>query len=709
MPSPALRLSLPVFAISLSTSWAQEKPAKPEVVTLPEVVITATRTEVSPLRAPSAVRVIDGQAMDRMLVRTVPEALLETPGVLVQKTSNGQGSPFVRGFTGYRTLALMDGIRLNNSIMRDGPNEYWGLLDPYTADRLELVAGPGSVLYGSDAVGGVLNFLTKSSGFESEPAGASFAHGSAFYRYHSSENSHAGRMEARFGKGGKYGVQLGATLRDFGNIHAADYGDLPNTGYQQWAYDGRLDVKLSDTLTFSLAHQQLDQSDAWRTHSTTSAVSFAGSTVGTDLSRILDHNRTLSYAKLAAEDMDGWVKDASLTLSYQTLEETQRRVKGDKKSEIGGLDVATWGLDLQLQSDTPVGTLTYGVEYYHDEVDSNRTDYKTDGSVDAVRIQGPVGDDASYDVVGAYLQDEIKLGESTTLYLGGRYSHARAEIGKFEDPVTKTAESFDGSWNQFTASARLTQSLNDKETVLAFAGVGQSFRAPNLSDLSRLDVARSGELETAATDLEPEKFLSYEIGLKGQTEKTTWSATYFYTQIDDLIVRTPTGRTVGESKEVTKRNGAEGYIQGVELAAEYEFAKGWSIFGNATWQEGEADTFPTSDREMVREPISRIAPLMGTLGVRWTADSGKFWSEVVCTAADKADKLNTADAGDTQRIPPGGTPGYTLLGVRAGWQITDNVLVLASLENLLDEAYRTHGSGTNEPGIGGSVGVKISF
>ncbi len=86
----------------------------------------------------------------------------EVPGVIVQKTGHGQGSPFLRGFTGFRTLLLIDGIRLNNSVFRDGPNQYWNTVDPFTIGQLEIIKGPSSVLFGSDAIGGTVNVVTRS-------------------------------------------------------------------------------------------------------------------------------------------------------------------------------------------------------------------------------------------------------------------------------------------------------------------------------------------------------------------------------------------------------------------------------------------------------------------------------------------------------------------------------------------------------------------
>ena len=136
-------------------AWAEEAP----VAVLPEVVVTAMRTETALADVPYMGYVVGSAAQQETAPRTTPDALAGLPSVMVQKTSYGQGSPYLRGFTGFRTLMLVDGIRLNNSVFRDGPNQYWNTVDPWAVDRYEVVMGPASVLYGSDAVGGAVNAI----------------------------------------------------------------------------------------------------------------------------------------------------------------------------------------------------------------------------------------------------------------------------------------------------------------------------------------------------------------------------------------------------------------------------------------------------------------------------------------------------------------------------------------------------------------------
>jgi hemoglobin/transferrin/lactoferrin receptor protein len=372
------RLSIPLVLATLSSAgWSAEPEAMdapqkkaPKAEAIPEMVITATRSATPLAKVPAAAKTLDQKQMQERLVRTFPEALRETPGVAIQKTSNGQGSPFIRGFTGFRNLMMIDGIRFNNSTFRDGPNQYWNTIDSYALDRVEVLPSQGAVQYGSDAVGGTVNALTKGSGFLSEAEGGFFTHGQAAVRYSTAEHSTVEHLESSIGQGQKWGLRAGVTLSQFGDVTNGAGKRQRNTGYDQWAFDVRLDAALDDRWTVTAVHQQLRQNDVWRTHSTTSGVSFAGTAVGTDRVRVFDQERSLTYVRLAGKDLNSFIDNASLTVSLQTASEDQFRITGGGAASTNKVDLNTLGLDLQFESDSPVGKLIYGIDYYEDFVQS---------------------------------------------------------------------------------------------------------------------------------------------------------------------------------------------------------------------------------------------------------------------------------------------------------------------------------------------------
>lgn len=712
--------SIFLFAGLLCLSWVGAAPAAeppPATVTnaappaltnrLPEVLVTATRHEQSTLELPFAVDAITrARLRSELMAASLPEALLETPGVQVQQTSHGQGSPYIRGFTGFRTLLLVDGIRLNNSTFREGPNQYWSTVDALAVDRLEIVKGPGSVLYGSDAIGGTVNALMHGPQY-GDGTGVKWG-GSTYYRFGSAEHAHLGRGEFSGGERERWGVSLGLSGKTYGDVEGGqDVGRQPHTSYDQWDMDAKADYFFTPHTRLTLAFQRTFQDDVQRTHRTIYGLTWAGLTPGTDLQHMFDQLRELTYARLAQETERG--DRFTGTLSWQKQDEMQFVERANRTTQRNGVDVDTLGLSLQGESPSPLGDWTYGLEYYRDFVDSYQRTYATNGTLTAEAIQGPVADDSTYDLIGMYAQDDVPLPARLHFILGGRFTLARMDAGRVRDPQTGLETSYADDWNNLSGQARLLWHPDEAERWSLYTGAAQGFRAPNLSDATRFDIARSGELETAAFNLEPEKFLSLEAGAK--TVQKHWEAgvAYYHTFIHDLIVRTPTGATIGSAQEVTKQNSSEGWLHGVELNARGLLGEGFSLFGSLAWQEGEADTFPTSTAQSIRAPISRLHPLTGLAGLRWDAARTGFFAEIFGLMTAKQDRLSPDDERDTQRIPPGGTPGWATLNLRTGYDWKGRVKAIAALENVLDEDYRIHGSGYNQPGRNFKLSLEYAF
>ena len=675
---------------------ARAEAAEP-VATLPEVVVTALRSETALAEVPGTVHVVDRATMQAAAPRTTPDALRGLPSVMVQKTSYGQGSPYLRGFTGFRTLMMVDGVRLNNSTFRDGPNQYWNTVDPWSVARYEAIMGPASVLYGSDAVGGAVNALTLAP---PEWAGEPTWERTVAYRGATADESTQARLGLRARPTERLGFAAGFTWKDFGDVRGGEeVGRQRHTGYDEMDWDLRADYDLNEKAVLTLAHQQVEQDDAWRTHSTFYGIDWEGLKTGDDQVRSYDQDRALTYLRLAAADLGGAVSAGTLTLSRQAQEEDLHRVRADGRRDEAGVDVTTWGVALTLESETDFGHWVYGLDGYRDEVDSASRRYKADGTLNKVEAQGPVADDATYDLLGVFIQDTIPLfGEALELTPGVRYTYARLEADRVLDPVGGAVTSREDDWDSVVGSLRALAPLGAGRRQAVFAGVAQGFRAPNLSDLTRLDAARSTEIETPVDDLDPERFVSAEMGARYDDGRRSAEIAAYYTWIEDLIVRAPTGEIVDELDEVTKKNAGDGYVAGVELTLGYRVAEDWHVRLAGSWMEGEVDAYPTSDPAAVRDDLSRLMPLTGQAAVRWQPAGESFWLEAVVDAAEKASRLSADDERDTQRIPPGGTPGYAVLTLRGGVAVAEALQLTLALENVADEDYRIHGSGVNEPG-----------
>ncbi len=674
-----------------------------------KVVVTASRTEQDAFDAPRSIDVVSSDDLARGQFRSLPQAMRQLPSLMIQETAPGQGSPFLRGFTGYNNLLLIDGIRLNNSTFRSGPNQYWSTIDPLSLDRIEVLRGPASALYGSDAVGGTVQVFTKSA---DRFASQGVAYGGALLgRYGSAEDSPTVRGELQVSltrdDGLRTGVLLGGDARELGDIEGGRATGLqPNTQHSETAIDLKIEHWLATDTKLVFLHQEMAQNNVPRTHATIFGESYAGTTVGTDLQRDLDQNRRLTYLQLHKTGMLGPVQAMHLSLSWQTQRELEDRITSANSERWQAFEVGTVGAFAQFESDAgSLGRLTYGLDYYHDNVNSW---FRRSGTPQASDpIQGQVANDASYDLLGVFVQDELPISDGLQAQFGLRYTWAEADADSVRDPSNAKIALGD-SWDALTANVHLRATVAAGWNV--FGGVSQGFRAPSLSDLSSFEVARSGEQEVPTPGLQEEQYLGYEVGTKVRRESLSGQLAWYYTDIEDQILRFPTGATNASGQPiVTKANVGEGYVQGIELQYGWDLLTRTTLFGVNSWQYGRISNFNNNGTVRGEEFVSRLMPFTTIVGLRWEDIAGRCHAVTEVVRAEDADKTSAGDNRDTQRIPPGGTPGYTTWNLRCGWQLDDRTDLELACENITDVDYRVHGSGSNGLGRNFVIGMRVVF
>ncbi len=688
---------------ALPSLVAQEPPASAPQEPEEEVVITATAFPEDPLDLPFSVDWVDLETL-RWRARTLPEALQGQPSVQVQKTAYGQSSPFIRGFTGYRTLMLVDGVRLNHAAMRSGPNQYWSTVDALSVERVELVRGPSSVLYGSDAIGGTVNAISRSTPRGAEGSGAVWS-GSLYGRYASAEDSWSGRAELGMTVDDDWALLAGVTVRDFNDLEGgADVGIQPSTGYEERNGDLRLDHWFSNGMQFTFNAETVRQIDVPRTHKTVDGISWSGTDVGSELLREQDQVRDLIFGRLQWEEGGGLFDTAEITLSWQRHSEQRDRLRTGGRRDIQGFELQDLGFTARFQ--TPGwGNWSWGVEGHRETVSSFRDNY-VNGVLTSSEVQGPVGDDASYTTIAAYVQNEQEF-EDWSLIPGLRFTRIDMSADSVANPASSGPAriSVEDTWNSLVGSLRGVLYLSQESSL--YGGLSQGFRAPSLSDMTSFDVTSAVEVPT--TNLDPERFLQAEVGWKGQSGDWDWQASAYRTFIQDMIVQSPTGAFEAGVPVVEKSNIGDGWIHGVELDLAWQWHADWRSAVTFTWMDGEVQQFDSATTSVVDAPVSRLMPPQGMLTTRYEPEGMAHWVEGWVWAVDNQDNLALRDELDTQRIPPGGTPGYTVFGITAGWEIAEDQRLTVGVENLFDRDYRVHGSGVNGPGRNVVVTYEVLF
>ena len=462
-----MRRSLLIFSSLMGTGMSLITPVGTAEDALPELVVTATRVERELFDTPQAVTLIDPLEIEQANVTSTPDLFDFATGVYIQKTNLGGGSPFIRGMTGKQVVILVDGVRLNNSYYRFGPHQYLNTIDPNIIERIEVVRGPTSVLYGSDALGGTINIITrKREDFSSSQAVGGLLHG----LYDSAVDGGSARAQVE-GNSGSFGFLGGATRKYFNDLEGGgDIGEQVPSGYGETDADLKFNWRLGQQHELILATQYMRQYDVPKTSEVT---------LGDKLKFNYEpQERQLAYLEYRGHDLD-WFDGVKADLSYNRQKEGEEIIDGDTSNlETRELtDVKTLGASLQLTNVlNDANRLTYGLEYYRDDYDTSKQALDLTTGLTSALIPG-TPDGAEYTSFGLYLQDEIRLGERADAVLGLRYS-------KFEADGTLVTATQTESLNLDTS--KVTGSLNARYALTPelnlVGGVAQGFRAPNMED-----------------------------------------------------------------------------------------------------------------------------------------------------------------------------------------------------------------------------------
>ncbi len=705
--------ALPGFVLGAGCLAEQPKERTEEVKKMDEVTVVATSTERLIKETPYTVYKLDPDTLQlKLQKKSLADSLSEIPGVLLQKTGNGMTSPYLRGFTSQRTVLMSDGIKLNNSFLREGPNQYWNTIDNFFFDNVEVMMGPSSVLYGSDAIGGVVNVSSGKLDRGQAGAGLQWIGGHAVVRGATAERSLSEHIQGTFAVGDKLTLKMGVTRQDFGDLRSGDSTDNPNTGYEQWGLNLRGTYWFDNDNRIVFGFDHFDQDDVNRVHKTTEYVPWHGTTPGSDDRRIYDHDRHTAFTRYEVRNANTWFDEMDLTLSYAFMKEEFTNIRWSNKGrqENYQTKIDTIAAALKFVTDSDAGRWTYGFDFSHDSVHASQD--RLNGSGRTSYDQGLVADNALYSMYGVYLQNEYEVNSRWEFITGARYSWVRLDA-RDTDLISTTSstdgitDDLKGNWDALTLSGRAIYKVNPDNSFNVFAGVSQGFRAPNLSDATRKDDFGGDGVETPTADIDPEKFVTLESGLKLSGQKGYFNLTGYYTFIEDRIVRLQSNSNTGGAEN--KVNSDEGFIYGIEANFLYKLNELYSVFGNVAWQYGAEDHYYNRDTAFPGEtsPMSRINPLTAQLGLRYAPEKSRFWAETYVNMADNQDRLSLSDTGN--RFPEEGTPGYATLNVRGGYRISENTTLSAAVENIFDKEYRAHGSGVNESGVNLVLSLKTTF
>lgn len=707
---------IPTITFAQQNGAASDSAARARA--LRPVTVTATRRSTDVHDVAQPVSVLDSTIIRSRLPNTAADLLREIPGVDVIGTGVNQARPIIRGQRGQRILLLEDGARLNNSRRQQDFGELPALVDVSTVDRVEIVRGPASVLYGTDAIGGVINMISRTPAFGATPSlngrlGYEYGSAGALSKVDGRADGHAGAFAYAVSGNGRVAGDYDAPSGSFGNVKLANKTTLLNSGVRDHNLNGYLGWRVANGATVFVRAEQYVADKAGFGY-------VPPALIGGDQTRIEILYPHQDYRKLTT----GFTSGALHSPIVDKIEVTAYASRNTRDlaqnifAPFGPGTPPGAGADIRTYNFTDLGTvggraeatkiaantiLTYGVDAFRDRsvnTDSSRTTIVGFGPPIVQTSKTAQVPNATLSSVGTFVQGDMRLHEQLSVILGGRWqsttSTPTATTGR-----TDVLTGHDNSTFVYAANAiyRATPALS------VVASVGRGFRSPNLVERYFDGPTPEGSAyQTATPDLKPETSINYDGGLKFRDGRVVAEAFVFQNNITDAIQIAPTGAKKNNLPVYTNVNVGSLRATGAEVAATVLLDRGFAVSGNYS-------TLKSTNVANPALPIGNSYANKLNLALAWTERNGRLWAEyAVRRNGDQKDIVvgsspvgNVLPAFTVQSIR-GGIRGWTIAGVRQ-----DLTVIVNNLANVLYAETANSSFFRPEPGRTVKVAVSTGF
>lgn len=729
---------------------------------LQEIVLSVSKEEENIKQIAEQIEIITAADVKKLAPQTSADMLAASPGVRVQKSQFGGGSPVLRGMEANRVLMVIDGVRMNNAIYRKGHLQNSITVSPLSLERTEVIFGPSSVRYGSDALGGVIHFYTQSPQPNEDPisdvsyytrvssANSEYTNQFTFSTSQKSWASYTSVSHSKFGslvmgKNRVHGYEKWGLVplysdnsRDFYNPNAVVNPDptvQKNTGFNQSDVLQKFIVDLNENHQAIANFQYSQSSDIPRfdklTEYSKGKLKFAEWYYGPQI-------RLMGSLQLKSEFDSKWIDFSNIVLAYQHLEEerVQRKFGSldrsyrDEYVDVFGLN-ADFGVGL-----TDKLNLQYGLELAFNGVASRAIGHvltvdgnQVTGYSDTFDVQSRYPDGGStYNNQAFYVDLKSELSSKTVLNAGLRYTATQLKA-KWNDQtfITLPDEEIYLNNQALTANLSLAYSINNFWQLNGLVSSG--FRSPNIDDVGKIR-EKNGFVSVPNVDLKPEYAYNAELGLARYFVNREYriGLNTYYTLLDDYIMRAiydisgapvdpsnpPTIIYDGE-EVITYANVNKGtaYIYGLTLDARGRFARYYSAAGSLTYTKGRSYDEGT--------PLSSIPPVFGnaslgfeknrvSLGVNFDFNGAKNAEDYnLIEGIDNIEQSPIDPSSEESRLIFVGTPNWYILNANGGFAINQHVQFQVMVNNILDQHYKEFASAISAPGRNYIATMMLNF
>jgi hemoglobin/transferrin/lactoferrin receptor protein len=713
---------------------------------LDEIIVYSNKFAEKKKNLAQKIDVVTARTISKFNAQNTGDLLLNTGNVFVQKSQQGGSSPVLRGFEASRVLLIIDGVRMNNAIYRSGHLQNAITVDQNMLERVEVLYGPSSTIYGSDALGGVIHFRTKSPQLSVIEKLA--VKGSAFARFSTANEEKTGHADISVG-GKKLGWLTSLTYSDFGDmkmgsnypkkypdfgrrsryietIDGVDYVILNKddrvqkfSGFSQWDITNKFLLQQNEKVSHTLNLQYSNSTNVPRYDRLQDIRNFGGS-IGTTL-RWAEwyygpQKRLLGAYELNIEKA-GFFDNLKVNLNYQGVKESRQQREYRRYDRFDSrrehIKVAAFNID---------GRKTWGQNELNMGFDGQFNDVKsvadrtnlTTGVVTKLDTRYPDGKN-KMNFLGLYVQHLLKMKKGKLILNDGirfQYVSLHSTIidnSFFNLPVTEIKQT------PFAITGNLGLVYMPVNEFRLTVNISSGFRSPNIDDVARVfeSNTESNRVIIPNSEIGPEYTYNFDFGMTYSIPgKARFEMTAFYTLFRNAIALAPFTLNGldsilyngAESAVFANQNVNKAYVRGLNARMKIDFNP------NISWDNTISQTFGRYVNEKGgKKPLDHIPPVFGKTAISYTGK--KFSTELFClfNGWKKIKDYNPDGEDNGQYATPDGMPSWITVNWRGNYNISKHLALQLGVENIFDRNYRYFASGFSAPGRNFIMAIRTNW
>ncbi len=731
-----MKQTLAIIACAISVfGYTQVAKDTTKSIKLKEIVLNSQRFEQDKRTISKQVESISKQEIELQNSQNTADVFANLGTLSIQKSQQGGGSPVIRGFEASRILLLVDGIRLNNLIFRGGHLQNSITVDKNMLENIDVLFGPSSTIYGSDALGGAIYLQTKNAKLLSENGNKVFS-GNVLGNYSSVNEGKSGHFDLNYASS-KFASLTSFSFNEYGDLKMGKnqngsepyfgernfYVETINgvdtkvanddkyiqkfSGYKQYDFMQKLIYKPNSSTQHNINLQYSTTSDIPRYDRLTD---LNGTNLRSALWNYGPQKRLLGAYKLSKGKIF-LNSDLNLTLSYQNIEESRiNRNFGNKNQNSRIEKVSVFALNSDFKTKIGNADFIYGLDIVYDNLKSSAfvTNILTgvEGILDS---RYPNGKNNTFSGEGfVYLNNNFNAKSSYNVSFRAGYKTLNSEIvyNPLNLPYTQINQ------KNFTYSGAIGFVNNPSENVKISFNLASAFRVPNIDDLSKIFESTNGKLIVPNSDLKPEKSVTADLGITfWDGNKIQFENTFFLTKLYDPIV-TDSFTFNGQNSVIyngvnsviqANQNQGKGTIAGLSTTLKAYLFEKLMFYGTFNFTNGRIEN------NSGNFPLDHIAPVYGKTGFRF--ENKYFNLDLNMNYNGNKNVKDFSPSGEDNLVyaTANGTPSWETYNFKSSISVIKNVIVFTGIENMLDTQYRTFSSGINAGGRNIYFGAKYNF